>query len=137
MVVVVSPFLIVCSWAIRIRLRLDFPSEMRSGWSGLYLDRDSARSEIIAGLEWRWGGSSWLVCAHSQKMGMLWLRGRKGTSATLSLCNSNEQPLCETSLPMSDKLTAGEPGRGVQAWRARRSGGSGGAGTAAVRIWAL
>lgn len=49
---------------IRPRLGIDFPSEMRSGCSGLYLDGDSVRSERIAGPEWEWDGRSGLFLAN-------------------------------------------------------------------------
>lgn len=52
---------------IRLRLGIDFPSEMRSGCSGLYLAEDSVRSERIAGPEWDGRSSLFLanVCPFS------------------------------------------------------------------------
>lgn len=64
------------------------PSEMRSGWPGLYLDGDSTRSEIIAGPAVGGGGRRCLFLANTRPFsedtwGMAW--GRPGVSATPSL----------------------------------------------------
>lgn len=56
---------------------------------------------------------------------MAWPAGRPGTSAALSLWSRDEEPLSQTSLPVSDKPTAGEPGRQIRACRALRGRGSG------------
>lgn len=90
------------------------------------------------GPEWEWDGRSCLfpanVCPFSED-GDGVAQGEAGNlSHPLFFVTAMNIPY----VTVSDKLTAGEPGRGRWAWRARtRVAGRRGAGSAAVRIWAL
>lgn len=57
---------------------------------------------------------------------------------SLSLCDSNEQPLISNiTAYVRDKLRAGEPRRRIEVGKACAGGGSLRASRRAVRIWAL